>query len=148
MQITIDVNESKALRLAAKLLNDMADIQEALQSNFSAVPTPVAPPEEPAPPKPKKAKAESPASPAVGPSEASSTTSKPETVSESAPSVAGADKLAKLVTLEDVRAIAAKKSQGGNSSLVVEILKEFGVSKLGDVPPADYGRLITELEKL
>ena len=52
------------------------------------------------------------------------------------------------VTIEDVRAVLAEKSQSGLTSKVKELLESFGVCKLSAVKEADYSKLLEAAKKL
>lgn len=55
---------------------------------------------------------------------------------------------APVVTIEDVRAVLAEKSQSGLTTKVKELLESFGVCKLSAVKEADYGKLLEAAKKL
>ncbi|MCI6087148.1 MAG: rRNA biogenesis protein rrp5 [Selenomonas sp.] len=50
------------------------------------------------------------------------------------------------VTLETVRAVAAKIARAGGTEQVKALIEKHGVNKLSAVPPAEYGALLKELE--
>ena len=52
------------------------------------------------------------------------------------------------VTIEEVRAVLAEKSQAGLTSKVKELLESFGACKLSAVAEADYGKLLEAAKKL
>lgn len=52
------------------------------------------------------------------------------------------------VTLEQVRAMCASKSQVGKAPEVKQLLQKFGAAKLTDVDPAKFADLLTEVEAL
>lgn len=52
------------------------------------------------------------------------------------------------VTIEDIRAVLAEKSQDGLTSKVKELLTSFGANKLSAVKDEDYPRLFMEAKKL
>lgn len=52
------------------------------------------------------------------------------------------------VTIEDIRAVLAEKSQDGLTSKVKELLTSFGANKLSAVKVEDYPRLFMEAKKL
>lgn len=56
--------------------------------------------------------------------------------------------VAPAVTIEDVRAVLAEKSQSGLTSKVKELLESFGACKLSAVNEADYGKLLEAAKKL
>ena len=47
-----------------------------------------------------------------------------------------------VVTIEQVRAVMAEKSQAGFTSKVKEVLEKFGAAKLSAVKPEDYEALL------
>lgn len=47
-----------------------------------------------------------------------------------------------VVTIEQVRAVMAEKSQAGFTSKVKEVLEKFGAAKLSAVNPDDYEALL------
>ena len=48
-----------------------------------------------------------------------------------------------VVTIEQVRAVMAEKSQAGFTNKVKEVLEKFGAAKLSAVKPEDYEALLT-----
>ena len=50
------------------------------------------------------------------------------------------------VTLEAVRAVAAKIARAGGTEQVKALIEKHGADKLSAVPPAEYGALLKELE--
>lgn len=52
------------------------------------------------------------------------------------------------VTIEDVRAVLAEKSQAGLTGKVKELLESFGANKLSAVSKADYSKLLDAAKKL
>lgn len=52
------------------------------------------------------------------------------------------------ITLEDVRALLAKKAQEGKQANVKELIKRFGGTKLTDVAKERYGQLMKAAEEL
>ena len=52
----------------------------------------------------------------------------------------------KSLTLEDVRAVLAVKSQNGMTAEVKKLIKRYGGSKLSDVDPKHYADIIKEAE--
>lgn len=50
------------------------------------------------------------------------------------------------VTLEAVRAVAAKIARAGGTEQVKALIEQHGADKLSAVPPAEYGALLKELE--
>lgn len=55
---------------------------------------------------------------------------------------------AKAVTLEQVRAVLADKSQEGFTADVRALLEKYGASKLSQIDPANYAALLTDAEGL
>lgn len=53
---------------------------------------------------------------------------------------------AKEPSLEDVRAVLARKAREGLTSQVRELLKRYGAEKLSDIRPEDYLSLLSEAE--
>ena len=54
----------------------------------------------------------------------------------------------KAVTLEQVRAVLAEKSQDGLTAEVRGLLEKFGAAKLSQIDSANYAALLTEAEGL
>ncbi|MFS0615584.1 rRNA biogenesis protein rrp5 [Lederbergia ruris] len=54
----------------------------------------------------------------------------------------------KEITLEEVRAKLAEKSQAGLTSQVREIIKKYGGSKLSEVDPKHYADMLKDAEVL
>lgn len=52
------------------------------------------------------------------------------------------------VTIEQVRAVMAEKSQAGLTAQVKELLEKFGAAKLSAVNPEDYGALLEAAAKI
>lgn len=50
------------------------------------------------------------------------------------------------IKLEDVRAVLADISRSGKTAEMKALLSKFGVSKLSDLNPADYGTVLEEAE--
>ncbi|ADH98297.1 hypothetical protein [Salisediminibacterium selenitireducens] len=65
---------------------------------------------------------------------------------ESAPKAA--PKPAPAITLEEVRAVLAKKSHAGLTAEVRGLLEAYGASKLSEVDPEHYADLLQEAEAL
>lgn len=57
-------------------------------------------------------------------------------------------KKVKTVTLEEVRAVLADKSQDGLTAQVRELLKKHGAAKLSEIDPTKYSVLLKEAEEL
>jgi hypothetical protein len=55
---------------------------------------------------------------------------------------------AKAVTLEQVRAALADKSQQGFTADVRALLEKYGASKLSQIDPANYAALLSDAEGL
>jgi len=119
MQIQFDKLDGPALRVLAKALIEIADLQEQ-QLESSAISTSdvvlAAPPVE-----------------VTG-----------EVTGEVTPAPAPAP----AVTLEQIRAICAAKSNFGKVAEVKALLKQFGATKLTDVDPAKFADLLTAAEAL
>lgn len=54
----------------------------------------------------------------------------------------------KEVTVEDIRAVLAQKSQDGKSKEIKELLGKFGAVKLSAVKPEDFPALLQEAQVL
>ena len=54
----------------------------------------------------------------------------------------------KPVTLEQVRAVLAEKSQQGLTAEVRVLLEKYGASKLSQIDPANYAALLADAENL
>lgn len=54
----------------------------------------------------------------------------------------------KEVTLEDVRAVLAQKSQAGMTAEVRELITKYGGTRLSDIDQAQYKALLAEAEVL
>lgn len=54
----------------------------------------------------------------------------------------------KEVTVEDIRAVLAQKSQDGKSKEIKELLGKFGAIKLSAVKPEDFPALLQEAQVL
>lgn len=52
------------------------------------------------------------------------------------------------VTIEQIRAILAEKSQAGKQPQVKELITKFGAKKLTDINPVHYAELLKEAEVL
>ena len=55
---------------------------------------------------------------------------------------------AKAVTLEQVRAVLADKSQQGFTADVRTLLEKYGAPKLSQIDPASYAALMADAERL
>ena len=87
--------------------------------------------------------------------DAKASTAKPEKPAEtqeapdkgaSVPSKAAKPTKETPVTLEAVRAVAAKIARAGGTEQVKALIEQHGADKLSAVPPAEYGALLKELE--
>ena len=58
------------------------------------------------------------------------------------------DKKDKPVTVEDIRAVMAQKSQEGKTKEIRELLQKFGAVKLSAVNPENYPALLQEAQVL
>lgn len=58
------------------------------------------------------------------------------------------DPPAKAVTLEQVRAVLADKSQQGFTADVRMLLEKYGAPKLSQIDPASYAALMADAERL
>jgi len=54
----------------------------------------------------------------------------------------------KSITLEEVRAVLAAKSQSGKQVQVKELIKKFGANKLTEIPEEKYLELLKEAEEI
>jgi len=54
----------------------------------------------------------------------------------------------KTVSLEEVRAVLADKSQSGLTAEVRELIGKYGAGKLSEVDPANYAALLKDAEGL
>ena len=54
----------------------------------------------------------------------------------------------KKVTVEQIRAVLAEKSQDGKTVQIKELLKKYGAVKLSAVEEKDYSALFADAEKL
>lgn len=61
---------------------------------------------------------------------------------------AKADTQEKKVTVEQIRAILAEKSQDGKTVQIKELLKKYGAVKLSAVEEKNYSALFVDAEKL
>ena len=53
-----------------------------------------------------------------------------------------------VVTIEQVRAVLAEKSQAGLTAQVKTLLESFGANKLSAVNPEDYAAVLAEAKKM
>lgn len=63
-------------------------------------------------------------------------------------SSATSTEVTKKITIEQVRAVMAEKSQAGLTSKVKELLEKYGANKLSAVNPDDYAALMEEAVQL
>ena len=68
----------------------------------------------------------------------------------SGPKVIEAQEVKELpkVSLEEVRAVLASKSQNGKTADVKKLIAKYGANKLSEVPPEHYAALIKDAEVL
>ena len=71
-----------------------------------------------------------------------------EAQSEATASKKVPDPKTKLVTLEQVRAILADKSQQGLTAEVRTLLEKYGAPKLSQIDPAHFSALLADAEQL
>ena len=64
------------------------------------------------------------------------------------PVAKAAKSVEKSITIEQVRAVMAEKSQAGLTSKVKELLEKYGANKLSAVNPDDYAALMEEAAQL
>lgn len=62
--------------------------------------------------------------------------------------IAKADTQEKKVTVEQIRAVLAEKSQDGKTVQIKELLKKYGAVKLSAVDEKDYSALLADAEML
>jgi len=72
-------------------------------------------------------------------------TAKPKTEKSKSAKVAEPEK---TVSLEEVRAVLADKSQSGLTAEVRELIGKYGAGKLSEVDPANYAALLKDAEGL
>jgi DNA replication protein DnaD len=53
-----------------------------------------------------------------------------------------------VITIEEVRAVLAEKSQSGKQKQVKALIQKYGANKLTDVEPSCYKELLKEAEVL
>lgn len=58
------------------------------------------------------------------------------------------DQAVKVVTLEQVRAVLADKSQQGFTAEVRTLLEKYGAPKLSQIDPVNYAALLADAEEL
>lgn len=71
-----------------------------------------------------------------------------DTMQEKQADTAKADTQEKKVTVEQIRAILAEKSQDGKTVQIKELLKKYGAVKLSAVEEKNYSALLADAEKL
>ena len=64
------------------------------------------------------------------------------------PPAAEAKSMADIVSLEQVRAVLAEKSQAGFTAEVRGLLEKYGAPKLSQIDPANYAALLADAEEL
>lgn len=137
------------------------ELRAALLEMLGTAPAPVAPAapaveqEAPKAPKPAKAakaapveapKAEAPAAiPAVT---ATATATTPTESAPSEPATASPSEQTKPLTLEEVRAVLAKISQGGKAAEVKALIASYGVTALSAVPADKYSDVLEKAAAL
>lgn len=52
------------------------------------------------------------------------------------------------ITLEDVRSVLADLSRQGHTAEILSILQQYGAQKLSEVNPAEYIRLLKDVEAM
>lgn len=62
--------------------------------------------------------------------------------------VAGPATEEKKHTLEDVRAVLARKSNEGHTAEIQALIKKYGASKLSQIDPSKYDAMLAEAEVL
>ena len=78
-----------------------------------------------------------------------STETAEQTVSAKEPEPKKTGKPKKMeITLEEVRAVLAEKSQAGLTAEVREIIKKYGGSKLSEIAPEHYADILKDAEVL
>lgn len=71
-----------------------------------------------------------------------------ENNTEKKPAAKDTKSVEKSITIEQVRAVMAEKSQAGLTSKVKELLEKYGANKLSAVNPDDYAALLEEAAQL
>ena len=62
--------------------------------------------------------------------------------------IEGNEAKSKQVTLEEVRAVLAKKSQSDKQAEVKELITKYGAKKLSDIPKEKYPDLLKDAEDI
>ncbi|OYP57201.1 hypothetical protein C8E03_102533 [Lachnotalea glycerini] len=71
-----------------------------------------------------------------------------DTMQKKQADTAKADTQEKKVTVEQIRAVLAEKSQDGKTVQIKELLKKYGAVKLSAVEEKNYSALFADAEKL
>jgi len=71
-----------------------------------------------------------------------------DTMQKKQADIAKADTQEKKVTVEQIRAVLAEKSQDGKTVHIKELLKKYGAVKLSAVEEKNYSALFADAEKL
>lgn len=71
-----------------------------------------------------------------------------DTMQEKQANTAKTDTKEKKVTVEQIRAVLAEKSQDGKTVQIKELLKKYGAVKLSAVEEKNYSALLADAEKL
>jgi predicted HTH transcriptional regulator len=71
-----------------------------------------------------------------------------DTMQKKQADIAKANAQEKKVTVEQIRAVLAEKSQDGKTVQIKELLKKYGAVKLSAVEEKDYSALFADAEKL
>nr|WP_288829156.1 hypothetical protein [uncultured Clostridium sp.] len=71
-----------------------------------------------------------------------------DTILDKQADTAKADTQEKKVTVEQIRAVLAEKSQDGKTAQIKELLKKYGAVKLSAVEEKNYSALFADAEKL
>lgn len=71
-----------------------------------------------------------------------------DTMQEKQADTVKADTKEKKVTVEQIRAVLAEKSQDGKTAQIKELLIKYGAAKLSTVDEKNYSALLTDAEKL
>lgn len=71
-----------------------------------------------------------------------------DTMQKKQADIAKANAQEKKVTVEQIRAVLAEKSQDGKTVQIKELLKKYGAVKLSAVEEKDYSALFADAERL
>ena len=78
-----------------------------------------------------------------------STTANPEPkISVNEVNITNTSQIEKTPPIEEVRALMAEKSRGGNKDGVKAILKKYGAEKLTSLDPVHYAQVLNEVREL